>query len=145
MSVSKEKATQNVMRLTAHMDSYDLAQSLRSAVEELYQLEKNLPEIRTKGELALRRLVPIAFHSSGQSSVVARFLLNLDCGDRFPFDMTDLRRLDCDIHEDCISVLKMDYDPLKKVHQYFEDGGDLWDSLAKRWTSSDDLHSPNSR
>ena len=133
MSVSKEKATQNLMRMTEHMNSYDLARSLKFAVEELYDLENNLQEIRIKGELALRRLVPIAFHSSEQSSVVARFLLNLNYGNRYRFDMTDLRRLDCDIHEDCISVLKMDYDLLKKIHQYFENGSTIWESLAKRW------------
>jgi len=142
MSIPKEKASQNAMHLTAHTNSYDLTQALKSAVNELYQLENNLPEVRVKGELALQRLVPIAFHSSGQSSVVGRFLLNLNYGDVFPFDMTDLRRLDCDIHEDCISVLKMDYNPLKKVHRYFEDGINLWESLAKKWAASDNSNSP---
>ncbi|WP_198118965.1 DUF7673 family protein [Massilia rhizosphaerae] len=138
----EEKATKNIMHATSHTDSCDLAQALKSAVAELYHLENNLPEIRAKGELALQRLLPVAFYSSGQSSVVARFLLNLDRGDRFPFDMTDLRRLDCDIHEDCLLVLKMDHNPLKKVHQYFEDGSTLWESLAKKWGSRDDLHTP---
>lgn len=132
MIVSKEKATQNIMRLTAHMDSNNLVNSLNLLVKELDELEKNLPEIRIDGEIALRRLVPIAFQSSGQSSVVARFLLNLDRGNEFPFDMTDLRGLDYDIHKDCITVLKMDYDPLKKLHQYFENGDNLWDLLVQK-------------
>jgi len=139
---SKEKTTQNIKRLTSHTDSCDLRQALKSAVEELQQLQNNLPEIRIKGELALRRLVSVALYSSGQSSVVARFLLNLDRGDRFSFDMTDLRRLVCDIHDDCLLVLKMDYNPLKKVHRYFENGSTLWESLARKWASGDDLHTP---
>lgn len=88
----------------------------------LYHLESNLPEIRAEGEFALRRLLPVAFYLCGQSSVLTRFLLNLDSGERFRFDMTDRRRLDYDIHEDCLLMLKMDRDPLTKGHQYFDNG-----------------------
>lgn len=96
-----------------------------------------LPAIRLEGEAALRRLLPIAQRDTGQSSVVARFLLNLYNGDRFPFDMTDLRRLDYELFDDCIAVLKMDSQPEKEVHRYFEDGGAQWEALAKDWGFKD--------
>lgn len=67
-----------------------------------------LPAIRLEGEAALRRLLPVAQRDTGQSSVIARFLLNLYNGDRFPFDLTDLRRLDYELFDDCLAVLKMD-------------------------------------
>lgn len=104
---------------------------------EIDQLHAQLPAIRMEGEAALRRLLPVAQRDTGQSSVVARFLLNLYNGERFPFDMTDLRRLDFDLFDDCIAVLKMDFQPAKEVHTYFTDGGKIWEALAKEWGFKD--------
>jgi hypothetical protein len=96
-----------------------------------------LPAIRAEGEAALRRLLPIAQRDTGQSSVVACCLLNLYNGDRFPFDMTDFRRLDSAVFDDCIAVLKMDVQPAKEVHNYFENGGKIWEKLAADWAIKD--------
>lgn len=85
------------------------------------------------GEAALKRLLPIAQRDTGQSQVIARFLLNLYNGNRFPFDNTDLRRLDSELVEDCIAVLRMDARPLQEVHRYFENGSKIWETLAKDW------------
>ncbi len=92
---------------------------------------KRLSCIRFEGEAALRRLLPIARRDTGQSRVITRFLLNLYNGRRFPFDLTDLRLLDYQIHEDCIAVLKMDFEPEMEVHMYFENGGAIWEALAQ--------------
>lgn len=96
-----------------------------------------LPAIRAEGEAALRRLLPIAQSDTGQSGVIARFLLNLYNGNRFPFDMTDFRRLDSAVFDDCLAVLKMDAQPAKEVHNYFEHGGKIWEQLAKDWGFKD--------
>lgn len=96
-----------------------------------------LPSIRMEGEAALRRLLPIAQRDTGQSSVIARFLLNLYNGNRFPFDMTDLRRLDYEVFDDCMAVLKMDYQPQKEVHLYFKNGGQIWEEIAETWGVTD--------
>lgn len=85
------------------------------------------------GEAALKRLLPIAQRDTGQSQVIARFLLNLYNGNRFPFDNTDLRRLDNELVDDCIAVLRMDARPLQEVHLYFEHGSKIWETLAKDW------------
>lgn len=100
---------------------------------EVDERQAELPAVRMEGEAALRRLLPIAQRDTGQSSVVARFLLNLYNGERFPFDMTDMRRLDFDLFDDCVAVLKMDFQPAKEVHHYFDDGGKIWEALAKDW------------
>ena len=96
-----------------------------------------LPAIRLEGEAALRRLLPIAQRDTGQSSVLAWFLLSLYNGGRFPLDLTDLRRLDYELFDDCMAVLKMDFQPAKEVHRYFEDGGAKWEALAKEWRFKD--------
>ena len=110
-----------------------MATRRREREERLQQI----PAIRLEGEAALRRLLPVAQRDTGQSSVIARFLLNLYNGDRFPFDMTDLRRLDFDLFDDCIAVLKMDFQPTKEVHGYFDNGSVIWESLAKEWGFTD--------
>lgn len=91
------------------------------------------PAILKAGEAALRRLLPIALGDTGQSGVVARFLLNLYNGNRFPFDNTDLRRLDQQVSEDCIAVLRMDSLPAQEVHTYFSNGSQIWEKMASDW------------
>jgi hypothetical protein len=110
---------------------------LPAQLRELAQREAELPAIRLEGEAALGRLLKVARRDTGQSPVVARFLLNLYNGNRFPFDMTDFRRLDTELFDDCIAVLKMDSQPLKEVHEYFENGGAIWEELATDWGFTD--------
>src|SRR5690554_5400701 len=91
------------------------------AAQKLF-VETELPVIRQRGQAALFRLLPVALNDTGQSSVVARFLLGLYNGKRFPMDMTELRRLDRDLFLDCLAVLEMDHQPEMEVHRYVEDG-----------------------
>lgn len=86
----------------------------------------------SEGIPALKRLFEIAHGNSHQPTIVARFLLSLYNGERFPFSLPDLRRLDADIFADCLSVLLMDYRPRMEVHRYFENGGDLWEGMASK-------------
>lgn len=106
-------------------------------IEQLRYMDSILPAIRAEGEAALKRLMPVAQGDTGQCGVVARFLLGLYNGPRFPFDLTDLRRLDRDLMEDCLLVLRMDSSPEKEVHKYFEDGGQLFEQLAQDWKKAD--------
>ncbi|MGE4241743.1 DUF7673 family protein [Ramlibacter sp.] len=52
----------------------------------------------------------------GGAKVCQRFLLSLYNGARFPFGLTDLRRLDLGMFEACMRVLHMDYAPQCEVH-----------------------------
>lgn len=89
-----------------------------------------LPKIRAEGRAALVRLMPIAQGDSDQSAVVARFLLGLYDGKRYPFDLTDFRRLDGLVFDDCLAVLQMDWQPAAEVHTYFTDGRRIFEALA---------------
>lgn len=86
---------------------------------------------------ALTRLLNVARRGTGQSGVVARFLLSLYNGDRFKVDLTDFRRLDSDLFDDCLRVLRMDNQPAMEVHCYFENGGQIFEKLAKDWHVTD--------
>ncbi|WP_432263274.1 DUF7673 family protein [Cupriavidus sp. TMH.W2] len=82
---------------------------------------------------ALRRLFKIANGNSGQCRKVAAFLLGLYNGQRFPFDMTDFRAVDQAIFEDMLLVLRMDSHLKQEVHNYFENGGRAFETLANDW------------
>lgn len=92
-----------------------------------------LPAIRAEGEAALRRLLPVAQSDTGQSRRVARFLLALYNGPRFPFDLSDLRGLDYAIHADCIALLLADHVPEGEIHCYIDGGREVFEGLAASW------------
>lgn len=86
------------------------------------------------GVEALRRLYKVACGHSGQCRKIARFLLGLYNGDRFPFDLTELRAIDDALFDDCVRVLNMDARLNKReVHTYFDDGSRKWEALASDW------------
>lgn len=94
--------------------------------------------LETRGVAALRRLYLVACRDSGQCRYIARFLLGLYNGSRFPFDLTDLRAIDTELFDDCMAVLNMDARITRQeVHTYFEDGGAKFEQLAKRWGVED--------
>ncbi|MDM0029809.1 DUF7673 family protein [Variovorax saccharolyticus] len=95
--------------------------------------------IETKGATALQHLFTAANRDSGDCRYIARFLLGLYNGQRFPFDLTDLRAIDGDLFEDCMTVLRMDARVFRQeVHLYCEDGGKL-EQLAAEWRIEDML------
>lgn len=124
--------------------SPEAAAAFAEMKREREEARRQLPEIRTAGLDALKRLLPIAQGSSGQCRYVAGFLLGIYNGDRFPFDLTSLRCLDRKIFNDCMAVLAMDYQPAQEVHCYFENGGEIWEQLAKDWGIPDRVISTTS-
>lgn len=117
--------------------SPEVAAMFEQMRQEREQAARELPAIREAGEAALRRLLPIAQGNSGQCRYVAAFLLSCYNGMRFKFDLTDFRALDTKIFNDCIAVLRMDSQPAKEVHCYFENGGAIFEQLAKDWNITD--------
>lgn len=101
------------------------------------QRQAALPKIRADGVDALTRLLKVARGHSGQCRYIASFLLGLYNGRRFPFDLTDLRCLDYELFDDCMTVLRMDYKPAMEVHCYFKNGSAIWEQLAKDWNIHD--------
>jgi len=94
--------------------------------------------IETRGEAALRRLFAASNRDSGQSRYVARFLLSLYNGQRFPLDLTDLRAIDDSLFEDCMAVLRMDARVARQeLHLYIDDGGPGFEKLANFWEIED--------
>jgi hypothetical protein len=96
-----------------------------------------LPEVRVEGGAALTRLLKIVFDDIPQSRLVAGFLLGLYDGARFKVNLNELRDLQADVFDDCMKVLRMDYTPYKKVHEYFENGVEIFEQMADDWGTPD--------
>ena len=107
---------------------------VRAAFTAMYaeraKREAERPAIDAAGLEALGRLFRVAQGDTGQARRVAAFLLGCYNGSRFPFDLTDLRGLDYGLFDDCLAVLRMDYQPRQEVHNYFENGGSRFEQLA---------------
>lgn len=89
---------------------------------------------RSAGEPALRRLVSLCEErDSGQVKRVAGLLAGLYNGRAYPFDLADLRALDLDILDDCMSVLRMDANALKEAHAYFVDGEQRFKAIFRKF------------
>ena len=97
----------------------------------LVKSREQINKEREKGLASLKVLLPAAQGHSGQSRVIAHFLLCLYNGDRFKFDLTDFRSLDTELMEHCLNVLRMDANPEKEVHKYFENGQKIWEGMAE--------------
>lgn len=123
------------------MPQNKLSESAQLAFSEMIQqreaFEKALPQVRKEGAEALAKLMNVAQGHSGQSRIVASFLLSCYNGTRFKFDLTDFRALDLVIFEDCMKLLRMDYKPAHEVHRYFVDGSKVFEQMAERWSITD--------
>lgn len=82
---------------------------------------------------ALKRLWKTANGHSGHSRTVARFLLGLYNGQRFPFDLSDFRKLDPNTFSDCLQALQMDCRLHQEVHGALGVGSEEFEWLALGW------------
>lgn len=122
-----------VMRRREDLDAESQA-AMEAFAAEQARREAQRPAIQAEGEAALARLFKLASQSdTGQAGVLAAFLLGLYNGRRFRFDLTDLRRLDWRLHDDCMAVLRMDGSPAQEVHMYCENGSWAFEKMARDW------------
>ena len=110
-----------------------LNQKIQEALAKVSAENATRPKRRQEGVQALQRLVPISLNDTGQSQVVARFLLGLWNGRAYPFDLTELRGLDAELYADCLAVLQLDRLCEREVHEYIKGGWAVWDQLRNRY------------
>jgi len=115
-----------------HKDT-DMKAVMAKASAKILAIHDRIKEDRIEGEAALRRLLPIAQGNTGQSERVARLLLACYNGYRFPMRLNNMRSLDYEIMDDCLAVLRMDANAYQEVHRYFDNGGNVFEQLAKDW------------
>lgn len=89
-------------------------------------------QLEEAGFEAVQRLYAEAVTDAlGVGRVCARFLLGLYNGNRFPFDLTDLRLLPTGLLKDAMAALHMDARLTRQeVHLYFADGGRKFEDLV---------------
>lgn len=66
---------------------------------------------------------------SGGARVIASVLCSLYNGARCKVDLTDLRLLDQADFEHVLNVLRLDHSPAREVHEYIENGGEIWEGM----------------
>lgn len=126
-----------------------LAEALRETVEGFLAKAaggetpaQRAAEIRAQDRDAsldsLAHLVEVAEGSSRQARVVAQFLAGLYNGDDFPVSLPDFRRLDDDLLEHCLQVLRLDHRHATEVHRYFPNGETRWQAMIRRWGLADE-------
>lgn len=106
-----------------------LSPKLQDAFDKLFADQADRPGRRAAGLDALKRLVPVGINDTGQSRVIARFLLGLWNGQAYPFDLTELRGLDSELYADCLAVLQLDRLAEREVHEYIKGGWAIWEQL----------------
>lgn len=139
MTLPPRPATQSITHqvpahlVTAFLQTVDafFAQA-RGQQTPAQRAEEIRAQDRDAGLDSLAHLLEVAERDLGQSSVVARFLVGLYNGQDFPFDLTELRRLDDDLFEHCLAVLRLDQARVE-VHTYFPDGQARWQRLIRDW------------
>lgn len=100
---------------------------------------------------ALVRLWKLAQHDHGGSRVAVKLLLGLYNGNRFPFDLTELRCLDQDYLEDALTVIRLDSRPQMEVHEWLNklyarrDIGHRMEILACDWNLKGRCNKENER
>lgn len=88
---------------------------------------------------SLLELWKVAQRDHGGSHVAVQFLLGLYNGSRFPFDLTELRRLDAVYMTHALNVLALDWRPSVEVHVHLQRltglraMGERFELLACEW------------
>lgn len=106
---------------------------MRATFEAMGRRELERKSAEKEGVAALQRLAVVANRDTGQSRIIARFLLGLYNGRGYPFDLTDFRSLDYALFDDCMAVLRMDANPKQEVHLYFTDGDKMFQGWVDFW------------
>lgn len=96
--------------------SFNFLEVPMNFIKDMARISAQKDLANSAGEAALRKLVDIAHGDTGQSAKVRSFLLGCYNGDKFPFDLTELRGLDYELFEDCMAVLRMDYFCSQEIH-----------------------------
>lgn len=135
MSNSKDTRKAGTFVKDKVLSAASMAERQKRWDREAVEYENQRAAAHEAGIPALHRLIEVAHRGTGQSQVCGRFLLALYNSYTFPFNLTDLRRLDRSLWEDCISVLRLDQRPQKEVHLLINDGPAIWEGLKAAWAT----------
>lgn len=84
---------------------------------------------------SLEHAVRIATTHVGTSGgrVFATFLASLYNGNRVKADVSDITALDTANFEHLLNILRLRFETHREPHQFFEDGGELFERIIKDW------------
>ena len=135
MSHSKDPRKAGTFVKDKVLSAADILERQKKRDLQLAEYKNRRAAAEVAGIPALHRLIEVARRDTGQSQVCGRFLLAIYNSRAFPFNLTDLRRLDRSLWEDCISVLRLDQHPKEEVHLSIADGPAIWEELKGAWAT----------
>lgn len=135
MSHSKDTRKAGTFVKDKVLSAADILERQKKRDLQLAEYKNRRAAAEVAGIPALHRLIEVARRDTGQSQVCGRFLLAIYNSRAFPFNLTDLRRLDRSLWEDCISVLRLDQHPKEEVHFSIADGPAIWEELKGAWAT----------
>ena len=135
MSHSKDTRKAGTFVKDKVLSAADILERQKKRDLQLAEYKNRRAAAEVAGIPALHRLIKVARRDTGQSQVCGRFLLAIYNSRAFPFNLTDLRRLDRSLWEDCISVLRLDQHPKEEVHFSIADGPAIWEELKGAWAT----------
>lgn len=108
--------------------------SLENVVGQMKQHQIQRKQAIEEGVQSLQALIKVAQGGSGQSLIIATFLVCLYNGNVYRFDLTDFRSLDTALFDHCMRVLRMDARFCEReIHKYFQNGSELFQELIHSW------------
>lgn len=112
------------------LDFFQVARAGTTAAQKALEVRA---QDRDAGLDSLAYLLRLTLGSSGQCGIVARFLAGLYNGTDFPFNLNELRGLDSDLFEHCVSVLRLDNFPTVEIDGYVPDGSKVFQKMLEDW------------
>ena len=103
-------------------DSWEKAEAARHA--DLTQCLKSI-------EIALT--IATRHHGTSGGRVFATLLASMYNGNRFKFDVSDLKSLDMANFEHALNSMRLCQELHREPHQFFENGGELFETMIKNW------------
>lgn len=112
----------DVQKLHAFMqsDTYEQTQALRREDAE-------------QGRASLTHCVEMALQDHGGARVMAQFLCSLYNGNRVKADVSGIGTLDMANFEHLMNALRLCYQQHSEPHEFFVDGGALFERIIKDW------------
>ena len=123
--------TNDIARARRARDEAEVEQAIEARMARYEHWCSEQKAMIPQAQEALVRLLKAALHGTGdgQSEICRDFLLGLQSGQEYLFNLSRLRRLEIEQWQDCMAVLQLHHYSLSPLHLAIQDGERIWQQL----------------